>query len=143
MGYLAAPLDVVRREGDTIIRPVKASATIYKGAFVESNGGYMQRWGNTTNKFAGVAESGTNIPISGVGAGVVGTVDGWTAIPVRRKGLVKIAYSSAAISDLGSKVYATDDNTITLVDGGSYIQIGVVADYEAGYLWVDITGYAV
>jgi len=140
MGNLSAPLDVPRREPHTVIAPVKASTTIYKGAMLEYNGGYVQPWNPSDGyPFAGVAESGTVVPIVGSGANVVGTSDGWISIPVKRTGMFKIAYSSAAITNVGALVYFSDDNTLTLSATGD--AVGAVADYESGYLWIDITGF--
>jgi hypothetical protein len=130
------------RGNDIVIAPVKASTAIYKGGLLEYNGGYLQPWNPSDGyPFAGIAQSGTTIPIVGSGANVVGTSDGWTSIPVRRTGLHKFVYSAAAITNIGSLAYASDDNTIVLVSNGA--PMGIVVDYESGYLWIDITGYTV
>lgn len=88
--------------------PIKASATIYQGAALESNGGYVE-------------------PASGAGTflgfalqdGVGGASDGLNTIMVRCAGLVElpITTETPAQSDVGasaSVVEATDDDTFRI-----------------------------
>ena len=146
MGNLSAAVDITQR-GKNIVWPgVKASTTLYKGALLEYNGGYVQQWNPSDGyPFAGVAQSSVIIPIVQTSAGlapfVVGTFDGWEKLPVARAGLFRFPYSAAAVTNIGSLAYASDDNTIVLVSNGA--PIGIVVDYESGYLWIDITGYTV
>jgi len=144
MGYLATSLDYMSRDNKYVYRGAKANTPIFKGGFLELNGGYVQPLVNGSgNKFAGIAEEGTIVPISPLPTTLVGTTDGWAVVKVLRAGqLLRLPLSTAAITDVGSEIFTSDDHTITITDGGSYTKIGKVVDYEPGFLWVDITGYA-
>ena len=144
MSYLSVPLDYMTREAKYVYRGAKANTPIFKGGFLELNGGYVQPLVNGSgNNFAGIAEEGTIVPISPLPTTLVGTTDGWAVVKVLRAGqLTRLPFSGAAITNLGSEVFTTDDHTITVTDGGSYTKIGKAVDYEPGFLWVDITGYA-
>ena len=146
MTNLTASVDIQQRGKNIVYPGVKASTTLYKGALLEYNGGYVQQWNPSDGyPFAGIAESSVIIPIvptsAGASAFVVGASDGWTQIPVARAGLFRFPYSAAAVTNIGSLAYASEDHTIVLVSNGA--PIGIVVDYESGYLWIDITGYTV
>ena len=84
--------------------PVKASAQIYKGAFVGSSGGYA-RGLVASDAFVGIAyEEADNSSGS----------DGAKTVRVFTIGDFEHALGSASRANNGSAVYASDDETLTL-----------------------------
>lgn len=52
------------------------------------------------------------------------------------QGIIRVAHSGAAQTDVGAFVYATADDT--LADSATNVgPAGKVVDWEAGYLWID------
>lgn len=107
--------------------PIKAGATIWEGAALESNGGYIE-------------------PVSGAGTfmgfalqdGVGGAVDGTNSILVKVAGLVEIDITTEtpAQSDVGaaaSVVEATDDDTFRIERAATITgtAVGKVAKVES------------
>ena len=143
MGYLSGSLNLAYRSPEFVKRTIYTGATIYKGAFCElRSDGYLNRWQNDGSaKFAGVAEESTIAVLSGTSPGANGGSSPVSKIKVKRTGLVRVPFTGAAIGNVGNSAYiSTDDQTVNVSSG---TQIGVVVDWESGYLWIDITGYAV
>jgi hypothetical protein len=143
MTNLTYPIDIPERQGKTVKRGVAAGVPIFKGGLLELNvRGYVQPFCPTDNlPFAGIAAEGSIVPISPLQATLVGTTGGWATVAVEITGLHKFAYAAASVTNINSLVYtAGDDNTISLTENGQ--PIGIVQDYESGYLWVNITGFA-
>lgn len=84
--------------------PVKASTHIYKGAFVGLASGFA-RGLNAGDSFAGVAYEEAD---NSSGA------DGAISVRVYTEGDFEHTLASAARSNNGAAVYASDDNTLTL-----------------------------
>lgn len=83
--------------------PVKASAVIYLGSALGRTAGYVRPL-TAGDEFVGFAEES-----------VTGTaVDGAVRVTARVRGVVKLAITSIAITDMSKKVYASDDGTFTL-----------------------------
>lgn len=106
--------------------PVKASAVVYVGSAVGSSGGYARAL-VAGDKFMGFAlEKKTG-----------GSADGDITIEVQSEGVIQVAVSSAAVTDIGKRVYASDDGTFTFTQG-SNSPIGTVRRWvSTGQVEVD------
>lgn len=97
--------------------PVKASAVIYKGSVVGMTAGYARPL-TAGDYFAGFALEA-----------VTGTsTDGAVYVNVETQGLVQVAVTSAAVTDIGKDTYASDDGTFTFT-AGSNTFVGKVHRY--------------
>lgn len=101
--------------GDSNSVPVKASSVIYLGSAVGMTSGYARAL-TAGDVFAGFAEE----------AKTGGSSDGDVRISVKSRGLVQLAVTSAAVTDIGADVYASDDGTFALTQGFSSVRIGTV-----------------
>lgn len=106
--------------------PVKASAVVYVGSAVGSSSGYARAL-VAGDKFMGFAlEKKTG-----------GSADGDITIEVQSEGVIQVAVSSAAVTDIGKRVYASDDGTFTFTQG-SNSPIGMVRRFvSSGQVEVD------
>lgn len=99
---------------------VAANTKIYQGSLVSVNSeGYGRPLQGGDKPLGFAKDFSDNIEGS----------DGEQIIDVKAKGKVSLFISGLTMADVGSKVYATDDNTFTLnSSGGSYV--GKVARFE-------------
>lgn len=98
-------------EGDINTFGVKATSQIYIGSIVGSSGGYA-RGLVAADVFLGFSLENV----------LGGAADGAVSVNVQRRGAVQIALASLAVTDIGKKVYASDDGTFTLTAmSNSYI----------------------
>lgn len=95
-------------EGNIADYAVAASTKIYEGAAVGVPASGYARPLQAGDKFVGFAEYRADNS-----AGAAGAV----YVRVRRKGLVELPISAAAITDLGKGVFASDDDTFTFTQG--------------------------
>jgi hypothetical protein len=134
MTALSAPKSVPRK-GDAHLEryAVKGSITVYTGANLVNNGGYVQpAAGLASLKYAGIAREGTV---------VASATDGAREVDVQVDGRVQMALANATVADIGKEVYMTDDNVITLVPNNGP-KMGRIDGYvSAGVVIVNITGY--
>lgn len=108
--------------------PVIAADIIYEGAAVGDNGSGYARPLVAGDPFRGFAES-----MADNSAGAAGAKN----VRVRQVGIVKLAISALAITDVGKAVYASDDDTFTLTET-SNSAIGRVASWvSTGYGMVE------
>jgi hypothetical protein len=96
-----------------LVLPIKSGATIYEGAALESNGGYIEP-ASGAGTFMGFAMQD----------GVGGATDGLNSIQVRVAGLVElpITTDTPAQSNVGvtaTVVEATDDDTFRIETGAT------------------------
>lgn len=99
--------------------PVKASTKIYEGAAVGLASGYA-RGLEDGDRFVGFAtEQADNSAVA---------TDGEINVKVRTEGLIELTITSVAVTDVGSKVYASADGTFTLTASPGE-QIGHVYRY--------------
>lgn len=114
--------------GDIIDLPVKASTCIYEGAAVGLVSGYARGLVDT-DRFVGFAtEKADNSATA---------TDGYIKVKVRIRGRIKCTITSVAVTDVGSKVYASADGTFTLTASPGEL-IGHVASYDTtNTCWVE------
>lgn len=100
---------------------VAGSAHVYKGALVGVTSGGLARPLNAGDEFVGLAYEEADNSSGG---------DGDTTVRVYTLGDFGHALSGAALSDLGSAVYASADDTLTLTStNNSYV--GFIVDVPA------------
>ncbi len=91
--------------GDIGAYPVLASTKIYEGAAVGLSSGYARGLVDG-DRFVGFAiEQADNSAVA-----VNGAID----VKVRTKGKMLVTLASVAVTDVGSKVYVSDDGTFSL-----------------------------
>lgn len=123
MAALAASRNVVEQEGKLLAFPCVASDIIYKGALVKHNAaGYLAPCaGEAASQFAGIAyEEKDN------SAGAAGDI----VVRVIQEGCFELPGSGFSQAEVGSQVYATDDNEVTVTEGtGSKQKVGVIVKF--------------
>ena len=132
MAALAADYEIHEKEGNVIEMPVVASDIIYKGAMVKINAaGYAEPMAAEAGAFmAGIAlEQQDN------SSGSAGDLD----VLIRTEGVFLMTSAGLAQADVGSLVYASDDQTVSTVQGANEIQVGRIVKYvSATQAWVKI-----
>lgn len=96
--------------GDHNDLPVVAADIIYEGAAVGDNGSGIARPLVAADPFRGFALFQADNSLGAASA---------INVRVRNRGKVKLAVGSAAITDVGKPVYASDDDTFTLTATGN------------------------
>lgn len=122
---MAATKDImfVREVGDINQFNMAAGAVIYKGTAVGFTGSNTARALVAADKFLGFAEDGRDN---------TGGAAGDKTVRVISKGMVILTVATlAATTAPGTSVYASDDNTYTLVSTGNSL-VGKVHRVEAG-----------
>jgi hypothetical protein len=117
---------------DTELRryAVAGSTHVYRGALLGINAS-----GYVTNLTAGL----TFVGLAYEEVDNTSGADGAKTIRVYTEGDFQHALSGAAVADVGKPVFATDENTLTLTDNGSYV--GVIVGLSAAgqiYLRLDV-----
>ena len=112
----------VIEKGRALLRyPVVASDIIYKGAIVKINAaGYLAPMAAEAGAFmAGMAyEKADN------SAGSAGDIE----CKVQREGVFEMVSSGLAQADVGSIVYASDDQTVSTTQGTNEIAVGKIVE---------------
>jgi len=112
-------------EGDYNDLPVIAADIIYDGAAVGENGSGYFRPLVAGDNFAGFAQKKADNSAAGAAAGDVN-------VRVRDKGKIKLSVTGVtAVTDEGSTVYASDDDTFTLTASGNSA-IGKIVRWISG-----------
>lgn len=97
--------------------PVAAGVVIYSGSAVGDNGsGYMQQLvaGNNFRGFAiGQVNNVANTSLPSIGVPATSGAAGALTVAVRTIGYIYITVASAAVTDVGRAVYASDGATFT------------------------------
>lgn len=131
MTTLAASRQTDRVDGEILSIGLTAAGKVYQGGLVcLATDGYLAAGANTAGyRFAGVAyESKDNT--SGA--------DGDVAARVYRRGVFLFDIASVAVTDVGKRVWISDDQTLTLTP--SRVCCGVIVKREsATKAWIDIT----
>ena len=129
-----------RPEGDVVEVPVAAATTIYSGGFVGMLAtGYAQPYVNSTvatsltgfDRLLGVALEEVDNSAGAAGA---------LTVKVLISGCFKHAVSGLAITDIGTPVYASDDNTLTKVALGNCFAGWVERFVASGYGMIRLPG---
>lgn len=103
--------------------PVKASVAIYRNSAVGLTSGYARQL-TTSDAFMGFADA--------VADNSAVATNGAISVRVRQKGTVQLSVTSvAAVTDVGSTVYATDGNAFTLASTGN-VAIGKIIRWVSG-----------
>ena len=121
MTALTKSYEVKRQDGDIIDVPVLANETIYKGALlVDKNTGY-----------ASVGDDGSGYIFLGVAveSATGGSADGTHTVRVNKTGVYQYTMSGGASqTNLSTRVYITDDNTVASSTTNS-VACGYVVKY--------------
>jgi hypothetical protein len=114
--------------GDTSRHPIVADDIVYEGAAVGDNASGYGRPLVAGDKFLGFAKAKCDNTLSGplAAAGAAGDLE----IEVITRGEVLLTVSSAALTDHGRAVYASDDNAFTFTAAGNTF-IGFVKRYDS------------
>lgn len=95
--------------------PMEAGEKIYEGAVVGLNSNGYARSLNAGDQFVGFADRFVNNENGS---------DGELFVIVKERGKIVLDLDGFSLTDVGKKLYATDDNTFTLEEkGNSYIGI--------------------
>jgi len=131
MTALTGSYEVERQDGDIIDVPVLANATIYKGALVVDKG----------TGFASAGDDGASYVFLGVAveSATGGSADGTHSVRVNKTGVYKYTMSGGASqTNLGTRVYITDDQTVASSTTNS-VACGYVVKYlDATYVKIRI-----
>jgi hypothetical protein len=115
--------------------PLIASDIIYEGSAVGLNSSGYARPLVAGDPFVGFAESNADNSAAGSAAGDVN-------VRVRTSGIVKLSITSAALTDFGKKVFASDDDTFTYTATANS-EIGSVYRYvSSGVVEVKFDAFA-
>lgn len=115
MANLTANTPLVYERGNTNSLPIKASTEIFLGSAVGLTSGYARQL-TAGDLFGGFADAHVNNSVA---------TDGANTVPVIQSGLVALAITSAAVTDIGKPVYASDGATFTLT-ATSNTRIGTI-----------------
>lgn len=121
---------VVRRTDEFITRSAETLASetrFYPNAMIGiDDTGYFCKFDDTQAAiFAGVVRNDQGAPLLPAGTAGDGTID----LPIQQPQRFELAIASVAVTDIGKKVYASDDQTGILTNGGTYSNfIGHVVD---------------
>lgn len=108
--------------------PVAASTAIYKGGFVGlSATGYLERY---VSSATGTALTGKRYVGIAQEAIASQTADGDKKCRVQIAGYFRHALSGVAVGDVGKPVFASDDNTLSIVSAGNSL-VGRIVEYNA------------
>ena len=134
MAALTEARDIVRRDGELIQFPIKASTTIHQGALVEFASGAVQPAVKAADKvIAGVSEEAGAVPAGGS--------DGDAKVIVRPHGVFKFANAAGdgaiVATDVGATAYIEDDQTVTKTAAGSS-EVGRIVGLDSDGVWVEI-----
>jgi len=119
---LTSDIQRIEKEGRLQEMPVSAAVKIYKGALLKvTAAGFASPCAAEAGAFyAGVAyESKDNT----LGA------SGDLKVRVERKRAFEMTGAGFAQANLGEKVYASDDNTISLVQGANQQEVGTIIEF--------------
>ncbi len=127
-------IDTKRLDGAVRSIPLKADEVIYAGTLVmrSTSNGYGYAGADSANAvFAGIAEESVD---------ATGEDDGAVEVRVRRHGVFMMLMAAVAITDIGKKVFLSDNQTVAFTGTTNAIYVGrVVGVYSSTYAWVEIS----
>lgn len=132
MTAVTADIETNSRPGDIVSYPVAANTNIYKGTMVKLSSGYAASMTKAASLvFVGIAIEGVDNS-----SGAAGDKN----VRVARRGIHELTMASAAITDVGSVVYALDNATVTKTSTDA-TKTGKAVKFEnSGKIFVDIEG---
>lgn len=135
MSNLTVEKEIQKKDGKLIAFPVVANKKIFQGAIVKmSAAGFLD---------SATAEAGA--VVAGIAYETIDNVGGANGAKdcrVETEGVFLLNGSGFAQADLGSPVYASDDQTISKVQGANEIEIGKIVGYvSASQVWVRVKSY--
>jgi len=130
MTALAADLEVTERDGVVQSAPMVATDTIYRGAIVMHNAaGFLAPAATGAGSFfAGIAEE----QVTNTGSA------GDKNCKYKRTGVYLLTSSGLAQADIGTKVYASDDQTLTTTSTNNVLVGQIVEFVSATSVWVSL-----
>jgi len=131
MANLTDNKEVVEKARRLVSHPM-AVAAFFKGSLAKINAaGYLDVMAAEVGaKFAGISEFA--VDNSG---GAVGDLEG----SVLREGIFLLEGAGFTIADVGSVVYASDDQTISTTQGANELAVGKIVNFvSATQVWVDL-----
>jgi len=132
MTALADNIEISEKPGLKVTMPVVAADIIYRGALCKINaGGYIAPCvAEASSFFAGVAYAKCDNS-----AGAAGDVE----CEIMTEGMFLLTAAGMAITDVGSPVYATDDNLVSTTDAGNEQLVGkIMSIVSATQIWVKL-----
>lgn len=121
MTALTASVAREEKESKLLSLPVAANAIIFRGALVKINAaGYVEPCATESGAvFAGTAREGVD---------ATGAASGDYSVLVEERNSFYVAAAGIVAADLGKLVYASDDNTVALVDSGDLQEVGKIIE---------------
>lgn len=134
MTATSVSIDTPRGEGDVIAYGVAASTKVLKGTLTQLASGYLTGMTKAASLvFAGVAfEEADNSATA---------TNGYIKGRVYKTGIFEFIMASAAATDVGTEVYALDNQTVTKTSTDA-TKVGKIVRYEnTDKVWIRIGGY--
>jgi len=133
MTALADNKEILEKDGKLLSFPVVASDIIYKGALVKINAaGYLAPQAAE----AGAASVGVAYELCDNSAGSAGA----KKCLVLHKGVFLLTCAGTLVqADVGSTVYASDDQTVSVTQASNEVAVGKVVEYvSATQGWIEL-----
>ena len=129
MTALAVAKEVIAKEGKVVSFPIAASTTIFKGAHVMIDAGYLKP------SATGAASYGAGMALEDIDNSAGSDGDLWAKVDIVET--VKLdGFTGLAITDVGKTAYASDDQTFSVTQGND-IPVGKIIGYvSATTFWV-------
>lgn len=127
-------IDTPRREGKVVDHGVTASTKVPKGVLTQLASGYLTSMTKAASLiFSGVSyEEADNSAVATNGA---------IRCKVYREGIFEFILTSAAVTDIGTEVYALDNQTVTKTSTDA-TKVGKIVGVEnSNKAFIDIGGY--
>lgn len=121
MAALTKDTNRIYELGDVNEVPVKGGALIYQGAAVGANTSGYAKPIQAGDLFLGFAED----PVNNLNGS-----DGVKNVRIKKRGSILLDISGITLADINKSVYATDDNTFTLV-ATSAVYVGKISRIDA------------
>lgn len=127
-------VETPRKVGDVVAYGVAASTKVPKGVLTQLASGYLTSMTKAAScVFSGVSyEEADNSAVATNGA-----IEG----RVYRRGIFEFTLASAAVTDIGTEVYALDNVTVTKTSTGATKVGKIVNVVNTNKAWIDIGGY--
>jgi len=134
MTATSVSVDTPRREGEVVALGVAASTKVLKGTLTQLASGYLTSMTKAASLvFSGVAyEEADNSATA---------TNGYIKGRVYRKGIFEFTLAGAAVTDIGTEVYALDNVTVTKTSTDATKVGKIVAVENTNKAFIEIGGY--